>query len=162
MNSRNLCIVFLFLALFLPGRANALDVQFLHIIDGDSLVVESRGDSMEIRLIGVDAPEYRQEYSIKAKVFSLKFCHGKKIRLEFDREKKDRYGRTLAYVYADGKMLNEAIVRAGLALAVRIKPNLKYSHRFNAAEKQAKEAKNGFWKYGGLKQTPTQWRKEHR
>jgi len=163
MKSRNLLLILFLLSLltFLPGRATALDVQFLHIIDGDSLVVVLGGDSVEVRLIGVDAPEYRQEYSNKAKVFSLKFCHGKSIRLEFDREKKDRYGRTLAYVYADGEMLNEAIIHAGLALAIKIKPNARYYSHFKAVEKEAKKAKRGFWRFGGLKQTPAQWRRAH-
>lgn len=163
MNSRNLVLSLFLLSLltFFPGHASALDVQFLHIIDGDSLVVVSGGDSVEVRLIGVDAPEYRQEYSNKAKVFSLKFCHGKRLKLVFDREKKDRYGRTLAYVYADGEMLNKAIIQAGLALAFKIKPNTRYSSHFKAVEKEAKKAKRGFWRFGGLKQTPAQWRRAH-
>ncbi|WP_321513101.1 thermonuclease family protein [uncultured Pseudodesulfovibrio sp.] len=161
MNSRNLLLLLLLLTFF-PSQAAALDVQFLRIIDGDSLVVVSGGDSVEVRLIGVDAPEKRQEYSNKAKVFSLKFCHGKRLKLVFDKEKKDHYGRTLAYVYADGEMLNKAIVKAGLALAIKVKPNTRYYAHLKEVEDEARKAKRGFWLFGGLKQTPAQWRRSHK
>ncbi|NDV18221.1 nuclease [Pseudodesulfovibrio sp. JC047] len=149
------------LAVF-SGQALAQDVQFLHIIDGDSLVVVAKGDSVTIRLLGVDAPERGQEYGKKATIFSLKFCYGKQIRLEFDRRRKDRYGRTLAYVYADGALLNTALIQAGLALATPVKPNTKYASLFKKTEENAKKEKQGFWRCGGLKKTPAQWRKKHR
>ncbi|MCJ2165972.1 MULTISPECIES: thermonuclease family protein [unclassified Pseudodesulfovibrio] len=148
-------------SLLRPATASALTVRFLSVIDGDSLLIEHKGDAWEIRLIGIDAPEFKQEYGVQAKVFSLKFCHNKTLRLEFDREKKDRYGRRLAYVYADDVMLNEELVRAGLAIPIMIKPNTRYYARFKAAEKEAVAKKCGFWLRGGLKQTPAQWRKSH-
>ena len=143
------------------ARADDIAARFLSVIDGDSLRVEYRGDALVVRLIGVDAPEYKQEYSRKAKEFTLGFCHRKTLRLEFDQERRDRYGRTLAYVYADGEMLNEELVRAGLAIPIRIKPNTRYFARFQQAEKEAKEKRRGFWIKGGLDMTPAQWRKTH-
>ncbi|WFS62388.1 thermonuclease family protein [Pseudodesulfovibrio thermohalotolerans] len=146
----------------LPGTAVAdIKVRFLGVIDGDSLRVEYRGDALEVRLIGVDAPEYRQEYSRKAREFSLRFCYKKTLRLEFDKRRRDRYGRTLAYVYADGLMLNEEIIRAGLAIPVRIKPNTHRYPCFKQAEKEARKKRLGFWSKGGLDMTPAQWRKTH-
>ena len=152
------------LAFLLPVRAGAdgLDARFLRALDGDSLRVDHAGEVLEVRLIGVDAPEYRQEYSRKAKEFSQSFCQGKTLRLEFDKERRDRYGRTLAYVYAGDRMLNEELVRAGLAIPIRIKPNTRFYARFKRAEEQARLDRRGFWIKGGLDMTPGQWRRTHR
>ncbi|OIQ49829.1 Thermonuclease precursor [Pseudodesulfovibrio hydrargyri] len=147
-----------------PAHAGAdgPDARFLRALDGDSLRVDHMGEVLEIRLIGVDAPEYKQEYSRKARDFSQRFCRGETLRLEFDKERRDRYGRTLAYVYADGRMLNEALVRAGLAVPIRIKPNTRYYNRFKEAEEEARRERRGFWIKGGLDMTPGQWRRTHR
>ncbi|WP_264981127.1 thermonuclease family protein [Pseudodesulfovibrio portus] len=162
MSSRNALFGLIILAaLLLPGAASAQMVTFIKIIDGDSLLVEAGGRSMEVRLIGVDAPEFKQEYGLQAKEFSLKFCFGHKLRLEFDKELVDRYGRVLAYVHRGDKMLNREILEAGLAIAVRIKPNIRRYAAFKAAEQLAVGKKHGFWKQGGLRMTPAQWRKAH-
>jgi micrococcal nuclease len=142
--------------------AESLDARFLRALDGDSLRVDHAGKVLEIRLIGVDAAEYKQEYSRKAKDFSQRFCQGKTLRLEFDKERRDRYGRTLAYVYAEDRMLNEELVRAGLAIPIRIKPNTRHYDRIKRAEKEARREKRGFWVKGGLDMTPGQWRRTHR
>lgn len=162
MISRNTLFTFIFLAAsFLPAVAIAQNVNFIKIIDGDSLLVEAGGRSMEVRLIGVDAPEFKQEFGRKAKEFSLRFCHGHKLRLELDKELVDRYGRVLAYVHKGDKMLNEALLKAGLAIAIKVKPNTRYYARLKSAERIAAAKKQGFWKQGGLKMTPAQWRKKH-
>lgn len=146
-----------------PVRAGAegVDARFLRALDGDSLRVDHAGDTLEVRLIGVDAPEYKQEYSRKARDFSRRFCEGKTVHLEFDKDRRDRYGRTLAYIYAGGRMLNEELVRAGLAVPLRIKPNTRYYDRIKQAEAEARREKRGFWIKGGLDMTPGQWRRTH-
>ena len=163
MIRRNSLLPLWLLCLFLlwPGPASAQSVRFLSVIDGDSLLVEYQGDAMEIRLIGVDAPEFKQEYGNAAKVFTLRFCHRKVLQLEFDQGRKDRYGRYLAYVYAGQAMLNEELVRAGLAIPVKVRPNTRYDSRFKAAEKEAVDKKRGFWIRGGLELTPAEWRRAH-
>lgn len=157
---RNTLIAIILLAtLALPAAAAEQTVTFIKIIDGDSLLVEASGRSMEVRLIGVDAPEFKQEYGRKAKEFSLQFCHGHRLKLEFDKEIVDRYGRVLAYVHKGDKMLNEELLKAGLAIAIKIKPNTRHYSRLKAAERVASIKKRGFWKQGGLRMTPDQWRK---
>lgn len=154
-----LCLVGCLLA---PRTAPAADAaQLLKVIDGDSLRVKYRGSTLEIRLIGVDAPEYGQEYSRKARDFTRDFCRDSPLRLEFDQERRDRYGRTLAYVHADGVMLNEELVRAGLAVPIRIKPNTRHFDRFREAETEARRERRGFWRKGGLDMPPARWRKTH-
>lgn len=165
MTRRNPLFLAVLVCLFLlaPGLSQAKDltVRFLRVIDGDSIQVEYKHDSLEVRLIGIDAPEFKQEYGRQAKEFSLRFCYGKPLRLEFDKELRDHYDRFLAYVYVDDEMLNEEIVRAGLAIPIRVKPNTRHYERFKEAEKEAREKRRGFWIRGGLKQTPAQWRKSH-
>ena len=154
-----LCL--LLTALLLPVGAAAEEARFISIIDGDSLVVELGGRSCEVRLIGIDAPEHGQEYGVQAKCHAMRLCYGQRLRLEFDRQRRDRYGRTLAYVYCKGKMLNAEMVTAGLALAVEYRPNVLHQKEFEQAEKQARAKRRGFWLRGGLKQTPAEWRKQH-
>ena len=139
----------------------AEEAQFLSIIDGDSLAVEVGGRSCEVRLIGIDAPELGQEFGVQAKSHALRLCYGQRLRLEYDHQRRDRYGRTLAYVYSKDGMLNEEMVRAGLALAVEYRPNVLHQKTFEQAEKTARAERRGFWLRGGLKQTPAQWRKKH-
>ncbi len=164
MSFRNtLFLPCLLLALFLfPSPSQAQEAQFISIIDGDSLLVELGGRSCEVRLIGVDAPEHGQEYGVQAKCLAMKLCYGRILRLEFDKQRRDRFGRALAYVYCGDKMLNAEMVRAGLAIAVKYKPNTRHYEQFKLAEKAARAQRCGFWLRGGLKQTPAEWRKQHK
>lgn len=165
MSLRNrLFILCLLFALFAcPALSSAAQTaRFLALIDGDSMLVEYKGRSREIRLIGIDAPEWGQEYGSQAKAYALKICYGHDLRLEFDKDRKDRYGRLLVYAYCGDIMLNEEMVRAGLAIAIKVKPNTKHYERLKRAEKQARDERLGFWLRGGLEQTPAQWRKAHK
>ena len=165
MRIRISCILLGLLAAFfsLPHQTWAMEKgRFLTIIDGDSLLVGYKGRSQEVRLIGIDAPEWGQEYGTRAKSHALTVCYGQDLKLEFDREQKDRYGRLLAYVYCGNTMLNKEMIRAGLAITIKIKPNTRYYDEFKALEKKARAELQGFWLRGGLKQTPAQWRKNKR
>ena len=153
----------LLLILAIPATASASEVvRFLTLIDGDSMLVEYQGRSQQVRLIGIDAPEWGQEYGTRAKSHAMRFCYGKTLKIEFDKKKKDRYGRLLAYVYCGDEMLNEELARAGLALVGKYKPNTKHHDRLIRAQKEAERKNAGFWLHGGLKQTPAQWRKTHK
>jgi len=156
----SLCL--LLTILIFPAISMAESARFLNLIDGDSMLVEYKGRSQEVRLIGIDAPEWGQEYGTQAKSYALNFCYGHTLRLEFDKEKKDRYGRLLAYVYCGNKMLNKEMIRAGYAIAIKIKPNTKHYNQFKQLEQKARANRQGIWLRGGLKQTPTQWRKKHK
>jgi micrococcal nuclease len=82
----------------------------------------------------------------QASEFTRQFVAGGPVRLEFDRERLDRYGRFLAYVWVGGRMLNEELLRAGLA---RMEPQYRYARtvkeRFRRAEEEAKAAGRGIW-----------------
>jgi micrococcal nuclease len=118
-------------------------------VDGDTIVVAP--DSF-VRLIGVDTPEtVKPEHPVEpfgpeATAFTRQFLSGGAARLAFDRERVDRFGRFLAYVWVDERMLNEELLRAGVA---RWEPNFHYSgemkRRFRQAQDEARRAGVGIW-----------------
>jgi micrococcal nuclease len=119
------------------------------VIDGDTLRLANQA---RVRLFGADTPETKhpdmppQPWGAEATQFSRDFIDQRPVRLEFDRERKDRYGRFLAYVYVDERMLNEELLRAGLARALLDYPySDSMKRRFRAAEAEAKAAKKGIW-----------------
>lgn len=126
------------------------------VIDGDTVRIEG---GRLVRYIGIDAPETRrrdggrwvvdpQPFAKAATAENRRRVAGQTGRLEFDRRAEDRYGRLLAYVWMDGEMVNEALVRAGLARARRYPPNLRYQGRLEAAQDEAKSARRGLWGSG--------------
>ena len=167
--TKKLVVLFtLFLLLeFSPlSYAQYSSVKVLRIIDGDTLKIEYEGKKESIRLIGVDTPE--SKYNAKAgrdakrskedvktiiemgkratKYVKTLIKPGDTIKIEFDIQQRDRYGRLLGYVYlSNGKMLNEEIVKAGYASLMTIPPNVKYQDKFLEAYREARENNRGLW-----------------
>ena len=113
--TRHFCILLytLFALLFTVGNAGAWEGIVVKVIDGDSLRVQRNGKIHEIRLYGIDTPEYRQAYSNKAKQFTKRLAYRQVVTVE---EKDiDRYGRIVALVMSQGKLVNRELVREGLA-----------------------------------------------
>lgn len=119
------------------------------VVDGDTLEL---ADGTRVRLLGVDTPETVhptkpvEPFGPEASRYTKQRVEGKTVTLEFDKERQDRYGRTLAYVTIDGALLNEELIRQGLGRAQLQYPysNLM-KRRFRAAEDEAKEARRGIW-----------------
>lgn len=119
------------------------------VIDGDTILID---DHVTVRLIGVNTPEtVRPEYPVEpfgpeATAFTRAFVAAGKVRLEFDRERFDRFGRHLAYVWVGPRMLNEELLRAGLG---RWEPGFDYSQpvkeQFKRAQQEARTARLGIW-----------------
>ena len=151
----------LLVALFLSsGCARSISENGFYyvyrVVDGDTIILANAGN---IRYIGIDTPELRkkvagewvwspQPYAVEALNLNKRLVDGKKIRLEFDNERLDRYGRRLAYVFVDDKMVNEELLRYGYATVYTRQPNMKYLNRLLAAEQQAKKEKRGIWSSG--------------
>lgn len=136
-----------------PRSEESRFFRVIRIIDGDSLEVEGVG---EVRLIGVDSPELYhplkpvQYYAREASEFVRNLLGQSRVRLEYDREKFDKYGRTLAYVYLeDGCSLNEEIIKNGYGFALLRFP-FKYLVRYKQLEAEAREAGLGLWRGQGL------------
>lgn len=124
-----------------------------HVIDGDTIELSSGED---VRYIGIDTPEVREKtgagwvykprpFGEEAKEFNRKLVEGKRVRLEFDVQKKDKYKRILAYVYTGEKFINVEMVRQGFAMIYTYPPNLKYLELFLEAQKEARDNKRGLW-----------------
>ena len=131
-----------------------------NVVDGDTLrVIDSAGTKYYVRLIGADTPETVkpntpiEPYGIEASAFTKQKIaeSGNRVRLAFDGEQIDKYGRSLAMVYLqmpDNKevWLNELLIREGLA---RAQLQYRYSKgakdAFQRAETEAKNAKRNLW-----------------
>lgn len=116
--------------------------KVVKIKDGDTIeILTSTNENITIRLIEIDCPEKKQPFGQKAKQFTSDFCSGKFV--EIIGKKKDRYGRTLAFVIDEnGTNLNEELVKNGLAWWYE-----KYSKSENLfnLERHAKMNKLGLW-----------------
>ncbi|OGW90511.1 MAG: hypothetical protein A3D28_05480 [Omnitrophica bacterium RIFCSPHIGHO2_02_FULL_63_14] len=118
------------------------------VIDGDTLELRN---GERVRLIGIDAPEYRpwdrqvEPYGREASLYARRRFDGKTVRLEYDTDLRDNYGRLLAYVYDGDEFMNEALIEEGYARAVYFRPNGRYYSRLKAAERRARGARKGLW-----------------
>ena len=121
-------------------------------VDGDTIVVNITGQKERVRLIGVDTPETKhprkpvQYFGKEASMFTANMVEGKKVRLEFDQNQRDRYKRLLAYAYLeDGTFLNAEIIKQGYGHAYTKFP-FKYMNEFRQYEREARIRKRGLWK----------------
>ena len=96
---------------------NSQTFKCTRVVDGDTIIL---GNGERVRLIGVDTPETKHtnkpgEYFVKeASAFTRSKVEGKDVRLEYDQQQRDKYGRLLAYVYLmDGTFLNAEIIKQG-------------------------------------------------
>ncbi|MDP2937997.1 MAG: thermonuclease family protein [Candidatus Omnitrophota bacterium] len=143
---------------------NYSDILVERAVDGDTLKLES---GERVRLIGIDTPEMHESNKLykdsqrsgedvatiqklgrRAYEFTKKLVEGKRVSLEFDVEKYDKYDRLLAYVYLKdgGTFVNAEIVKQGYASLMTIPPNAKYANLFLKLYQEARNNKRGLWK----------------
>lgn len=115
------------------------------VIDGDTIEL---ANGQIVRLVGVNAPDNGQPYEEEATDYNKKLVEGKKVKLEYDAYKSDRFGRILAYVIIDNKNLSVELVKKGLAKVTiyEKRKTLIYQQQLLDAEKEAKNKKLGIWK----------------
>jgi micrococcal nuclease len=133
-----------------PARGRIATVT--RVVDGDTAHVSFHGRDVTVRFIGVDTPETVAPgqpiecYGPEASRFTTAELTGQRVRLEFDVDRIDPYGRTLAYLWMrDGSMFNETLVREGFATVATYPPDTKYVQRFQAAQRLARSADRGRW-----------------
>lgn len=139
---------------FLLSISHAEIHKIKRVIDGDTLLLMN---GERVRLIGVDTPETKhpqkrvEYFGREAYLFTKQMVDGKEARLEFEKKKKDRYGRLLAYVYlSDGIFLNAEIIKEGYGFAYTRFP-FKYMEEFRRFEREARENRKGMWKENNVK-----------
>ena len=130
-----------------PERGTVRDVT-----DGDTIVVDLDGrPGTRVRLLQIDAPERGECHARDATAYLERTVPpGSTVRVEADRDPRDRYGRDLLYVWSgDGTFVNEAAVREGHARAVLYAPNDRHIGRIRAAEADARRERRGLWRCPG-------------
>ena len=127
-------------------RAEVLDV-----IDGDTIEVLIGGREEDVRYIGVDTPESVAPgepvecFGVQASEFNSQLVGGERVRLVFDDERRDQYGRLLAYVYVGDTFVNAELVRDGFARTLTIAPNTDFAERLDRLARRAGAAGRGLW-----------------
>ena len=135
--------------------------QAVKVSDGDTLNVQKVengkfvGEVMKIRMFGIDAPEKTQDYGIESKQALEKLVNGKT--LEIEEKNRDRYGRTVAVVYVNGKNVNEEMVKNGNAWWYQEYD--KKDTKMQAYQENAKKNKLGLFGKRGYVE-PWNYRKE--
>ena len=145
------------------GKAHKYnEILVTRVIDGDTIQLQS---GERVRLIGIDTPEMHDSDKLlrdsqrsaqdvstikamgkKAYEFTKTLLQGKRVTLEFDVEKYDRYDRLLAYIYlTDGTFANAEIVKQGYASLMTFPPNVKYADLFLKLYREAREQGRGLW-----------------
>ncbi len=119
------------------------DTFITYVFDGDTIETTSHE---RVRYIGINAPEEGQPFFSESLEKNKSLVLNKKVRLEFDVQAKDRYNRTLAYVFVGATFINLEMVRQRLAVSETIQPNVKYQNEFLKAQKQACSSCLGIWK----------------
>jgi micrococcal nuclease len=120
-------------------------------VDGDTIHVTLRGHDLVVRLIGIDTPETvdpsqpAQCFGEQASRFTHRSLTGRTVGLEFDAERHDRYGRTLAYVWLGDRLFNRRLVAGGYAAVDTFPPNVRYVDVFTAAQAAAERDGRGLW-----------------
>ncbi len=131
-----------------PRTASGDWRTIVRVVDGDTLVLDGND---KIRLIGVNTPESVdprrpvEYFGKEASAFTRRMAEGRRARLEFGPESRDRYGRSLAYVFLDdGTHLNAEIIRQGYSQAYTRFPHPRLEE-FRAYEREARQNGRGLW-----------------
>lgn len=148
------------------------------VCDGDTIsLTNCKNDQKEnkIRLIGIDAFEMGQKpFGEKGRKFLADLVLNKKVCIELDKDKEDKYERTLGYVFVDGSevqgsrvhksknhifFINEELIKNGLAIVYNFPPNVKYVDRLKDAQTYARDNMLGIWEnMDYLEETPYEFR----
>ncbi len=131
-----------------PAAARAFVVR---AVDGDTIEVRIGERLEDVRYIGVDTPETVkpdtpvQCFGPRASSFNHHLVEGHWVRLIFGVERRDVYGRLLAYVHLGHRFVNAILARRGLARSLTIPPNDRFAPLFRRLELRAARAGRGLW-----------------
>ncbi|OGP94396.1 MAG: hypothetical protein A2Z19_02725 [Deltaproteobacteria bacterium RBG_16_54_18] len=117
------------------------------VVDGDTIVL---ADGRHIRYLGINTPEYGEPFWKEAKDYNALEVRGKSVTLEFGEVREDKYGRTLAYVFVGGEMVNAELLKAGWAHLLILEP-IRYHDSFQKAQEEARAKGLGIWGPEGFK-----------
>jgi micrococcal nuclease len=145
---RSFSIGLIVVSLFMSNIAYSKEYVVNKIINGDTVQLDT-GEI--VKYIGIETPELNLKeggsefFAKQASRHNQKLVLLKKVRLEFDKERKDKAGRTLAYVFVKNVFVNAELIKLGYARTNIVSPNDKYKNMFLDYEKKAKQSEKGLW-----------------
>ncbi len=160
-----------------PNKYPSIEIS--RVISGQSVEWIDKSEQPPIlqqgRLAGIDAPDMRQEPWGEQAKRRLEESIGRSgqatVRVEFDTIEADKFGRRLIYLWQDGRLLNEQLVKEGYVLAnMRTSSSAstnvsgtKYRDRFIRASQYARLVGQGIWNPDlPMRMSPAEFRKEER
>ena len=137
-----------------PGAAYG---RVVRAIDGDTVEILLAAKAETVRYIGVDAPETVEPgapvqcFGRQASAFNRRMIEGRRVRLRFGAERRDRYGRLLAYVYPEGsaRSASAELIARGYGRELTIAPNSAHAVAFARLERHARRHHLGLWRACG-------------
>ncbi len=150
-----------------PSAAKSLEGKVLKVFDGDTVLIRVEGREEHVRLREIDAPEVatrkqpgQEPWGAKSRQYAVSLLKRKAVRLEIEEgDPRDRYQRTLAYVFEGRTFINKEMIRSGNAVFYPPLVKGKYAKNLEAAEKEAKGKGVGIWDpMHGLKERPIEFK----
>jgi len=117
-------------------------VKVVRVVDGDNIEL---ADGRRIRYLGIDSPEEGECFRDESTRMNKELVLNKKVKLKFDKDSMDNYGRILAYVYVDTKMVNQELLERGAGKYFFDKQTTRFEAELVAAAQQGYESKQGLW-----------------
>ena len=146
-------------------RDQAFFVRVVRVHDGDTVSVLIGKRRERVRLIGMDAPELGQRpWGAKAKRRLEEMLNdaGRTVTMELDVDRRDKYGRLLAYLWtSDRRLINLEMVKDGYAVLFTYPPNVRHVNALRKAQRLARDRRLGIWGPNGLKELPEIYRRRH-
>ena len=148
-------ILFIILSFLFIGNVNAeekFEVILKKCVDGDTAHFIYKGEQIKTRFLAIDTPEYTKEIEEFGKEASEFTCNALEkanvIELEYDSnsDKTDKYDRHLVWVFVDGKLLQDELVKHGLAEVAYLYDDYKYTNDLLKSQEFAKKNKYNLWK----------------
>lgn len=126
-------------------------VQVVHVYDGDTVKLT---DGRRVRFIGIDTPELGhrgksdQPFAEKAKqaLEAQLNSNNRILRLQYDKEHQDHYGRLLAHAFLEtGDNIVVPLLQQGLATTLVVPPNTWGADCYQHQENEARSERRGLW-----------------
>ncbi len=151
-------------------QAGMVPIKVVRVVSGQTLQVMGFREQptliSEVRLTGISAPSTRQRpwgEASKERLTELIQDKSSPVRLEFDLEAKDKFGRTLAYVWKDDTLINEQLIKEGHAIFIARSPNHKYDSRLERAQHWSRLMGEGIWNpEDPMRLSPSEFRRVYR
>ncbi len=132
-------------------RGDRVRAEVERVVDGDTIEVDLGGAEEDVRYIGIDTPESVAPgepvecFGKAASAENERLVGGETVTLVFDAERRDHYGRLLAYVFVGETFVNAELVEAGYARTLEIEPNTSRAGQLGRLEAEAGREGLGLW-----------------